>query len=83
MAISLIYENVFFIELSPKSVEPLCYIHDGPLSSPVPPINLFKSRNDNVLTIFEHTCAYARWAYMHRFASVRLSVCDLTKIQTR
>ncbi len=33
---------------------------------------------------FEHTCAYARWAHMHRFLSVRLSVCrDLTKIQTR
>ncbi len=27
----------------------------------------------------EHTCAYARWAHMHRF----LSVCHLTKIQTR
>ncbi len=26
--------------------------------------------------IFEHTCAYARWAHMHRF----LSVCHLTKI---
>ncbi len=29
--------------------------------------------------IFEHTCAYARWALMHRFLSVcpsvRLSVC--------
>ena len=24
---------------------------------------------------FEHTCAYARWALMHRFLSVRLSVC--------
>ncbi len=32
------------------------------------------SKND----IFEHTCAYARWAHMHRF----LSVCDWTKIQT-
>ncbi len=25
---------------------------------------------------FEYTCAYARWAHMHRF----LSVCDWTKI---
>ncbi len=24
--------------------------------------------------LFEHTCAYARWALMHRFLSVRLSV---------
>ncbi len=36
---------------------------------------------------FEHTCAYARWAHRHRFASVCLSVCpsvcDWTKIQTR
>ncbi len=24
--------------------------------------------------IFEPTCAYARWAHMHRFASVRLDV---------
>ncbi len=24
---------------------------------------------------FEHTCAYARWALMHRFLSVRPSVC--------
>ena len=29
--------------------------------------------------IFEPTCAYARWALMHRIAYV----CDLTKIQTR
>ena len=29
--------------------------------------------------IFEHTCAYARLAHMHRF----LSVCHWTKIQTR
>ena len=36
--------------------------------------------------IFEHTCAYARWAVMHRFLSVRLWLdqnSDLTKIQTR
>ncbi len=33
--------------------------------------------------IFEPTCAYARWAHMHRFLSVCLSVCNLTKIQTR
>ncbi len=33
--------------------------------------------------LFEHTCAYARWALMHRFASVCPSVCGLTKIQTR
>ncbi len=25
--------------------------------------------------LFEHTCAYARWAQMHRFLSVRPSVC--------
>ncbi len=25
-------------------------------------------------TVFEPTCAYARWALMHRFAFVRLSV---------
>ncbi len=28
-----------------------------------------------LVLIFEHTCAYARWAHMHRFLSVRLSVC--------
>ena len=37
--------------------------------------------------LIEHTCAYAQWALMHRFASVclsvRPSVCGLTKIQTR
>ncbi len=32
------------------------------------------------LLIFEHTCAYARWAHMHRFLSVCPSVCDWTKI---
>ncbi len=29
--------------------------------------------------LFEHTCAYARWALMHRF----LSVCHFTKNKTR
>ncbi len=29
-----------------------------------------------VHVLFEHTCAYARWAHMHHF----LSVCDWTKI---
>ncbi len=33
--------------------------------------------------VFEHSCAHARWAHMHRFVSVSLSVRDLTKIQTR
>ncbi len=33
--------------------------------------------------VFEHTCAYARWALMHHFLSVCLSVRNLTKIQTR
>ncbi len=27
-----------------------------------------------LLVVFEHTCAYARWAHMHRFLSGRLSV---------
>ncbi len=32
------------------------------------------------MPVFEHTCACARWAHMHRF----VSVCrDWTKIQTR
>ncbi len=38
---------------------------------------------NHYFVLFEHTCAYARWAYMHRFLSVHLSVCHLTKIQTR
>ena len=33
--------------------------------------------------VFEPTCAYARWALMHCILYVCLSVCDLTKIQTR
>ncbi len=33
-----------------------------------------------VCSIFEHTCAYAQWAAMHRFLSGRLSVCDWTII---
>ena len=32
--------------------------------------------------VFEHTSAYARWAHMHHFLYVCLSVRDLTKIQT-
>ncbi len=28
-----------------------------------------------LMPFIEHTCAYARWALMHRFLSVRLSVC--------
>ena len=39
---------------------------------------LFTVKSMFYLFVFEHTCAYARWAHMHRF----LSVCDLTKIQT-
>ncbi len=35
-----------------------------------------------LFSIFERTCAYAWWAHMHHFLSVRLSVCYLTKIQT-
>ncbi len=31
--------------------------------------------------IFEHTCAYAQWALMHHFLSVRPSICDWTKIK--
>ncbi len=30
--------------------------------------------------IFEHTCAYAWWALMHRFPSIR---CHLTKTQDK
>ena len=26
------------------------------------------------VVLLEHTCAYARWAHVHRFLSVRLSV---------
>ncbi len=33
-------------------------------------------------SIFEPTCAYARWTLMHRFLSVCLSGWDVTKIQT-
>ena len=33
-----------------------------------------------IVPVFEHTCAYAQWANMHRFLSVHLSVCDWTKI---
>ncbi len=35
------------------------------------------------LPIFEPTCAYARWAHMHRFLSVCPSECHWTKNQTR
>ncbi len=49
------------------------------------PGGVLKSAQQRLL--IEHTCAYARWAHMHRFLYVRLSVClsvcDLTKIQTR
>ena len=31
-------------------------------------------------SIFEPTCAYARWAPMHHFLYVWMDVCDLTKI---
>ena len=36
------------------------------------------SRNHYNFLFIEPTCAYARWAHMHR----NLYVCDLTKIQT-
>ncbi len=32
--------------------------------------------------IFEHTCAYARWAPMHRFLSVCLSDVTLPEFMT-
>ncbi len=32
------------------------------------------------LLIFEHTCAFARWAHMDRFLSVCPSVCNWTKL---
>ncbi len=34
-----------------------------------------KSFTEIVNILFEHTCAYARWAHMHGFLSVSLSVC--------
>ncbi len=46
------------------------------------------SQKGDLFYIFEHTCAYARWAPMHSFLSVRLFVRHWTiihwsKIQTR
>ena len=32
-----------------------------------------------LLYFIEHTCAYAWWAHMHRFLSVRPPICDWTK----
>ncbi len=34
------------------------------------------------LKVFEHTCAYARWAHMHRFLSVCLVVCHLPNFES-
>ncbi len=30
---------------------------------------MYKSTENLAITLFEHTCAYARWAHMHRFLS--------------
>ncbi len=47
--------------------------------------NFWPLGQKRVIQIFEHTCAYARWALMHGFLSVRpsvcLSVCHWTKTQ--
>ena len=61
--------TIFFneITLRPLSVD---FLDDG--STDVmrkPPIG-----NESEEPIFEHTCAYARWAVMHHFLSVCLSV---------
>ncbi len=39
-------------------------------------IVLWKEQELYANGIFEHTCAYAWWAQMHRFLSVRLSLCQ-------
>ena len=39
-------------------------------------------KKSSIFSFFEPSCAYAWWALMHRFLSVCLSGCDVTKIQT-
>ncbi len=41
---------------------------------------LFLNWEESSYIFFELTCAIAWWAHMHRFLSVRMSVCDWTKI---